>query len=153
MIRFADAPLPAGDYLARVKARWSVLMATEQVRIKVPDVAAKSLLGDAIVFRRGPYSGTGFQPTADLRFRRAERIRLDLPVAPPVDAAGAQLLDRKGKVLAIPVTAGQREDAGRRFVSVELAVAPLAAGDYVIEVSARRGERTEKILTAFRIVP
>jgi VWFA-related protein len=155
LIRFADTPLPAGDYLARVKAQWSVLTTTEQVRIKVPDVsaAAASVLGQPIVFRRGPYTGSGFQPTADLRFRRAERIRVDVPLAAAVESVAAQLLDRKGQPLSVPVTTGQREDGGQRFVTAELALAPLAPADYVIEVSVRRGDKTEKALTALRIVP
>jgi VWFA-related protein len=155
LIRFADAPLPSGDYLARVKAQWSVLTTSEQVRIKVPDVseAAASVLGQPIVFRRGPYAGPGFQPTADLRFRKAERIRLDVPLAAQVDSVAGQLLDRKGQPLRVPVTTGLREDAGQAFLTAEVVLAPLAPGDYVIEVSARRGERTDKVLTALRIVP
>jgi hypothetical protein len=70
-----------------------------------------------------------------------------------VESAAAQLLDRKGQPLPIPVTTGQREDGARRFVTAELALAPLAPADYVIEVSVRRGDKTEKALTAFRIVP
>jgi VWFA-related protein len=155
LIRFADVPLAPGEYLARVKAQWSVLTTTEQVRISVPDGSpgAATVLGQPIVFRRGPYTGAGFQPTADLRFRRAERIRVDMPLAGSVEAVAAQLLDRKGQPLPVPVTTEQREEEGRRFVAAELALAPLAPGDYLIEMSVRRGDRTDKVLTAFRIVP
>jgi VWFA-related protein len=155
LIRFADVPLAPGEYLARVKAQWSVLTTTEQVRISVPDGSPGSatVLGQPIVFRRGPYSGAGFQPTADLRFRRAERIRVDVPLAGSVESVTAQLLDRKGQPLPVPVTTGQHEEEGRRFVTAELALAPLALSDYVIEVSVRRGDKTDKVLTAIRIVP
>jgi len=155
LIRFADVPLAPGEYLARVKAQWSVLTTTEQVRISVPDGSpgAATVLGQPIVFRRGPYTGAGFQPTADLRFRRAERIRVDVPLAGPVDAVAAQLLDRKGQPLPVPVTTAQHEEAGQRFATAELTLAPLALSDYVIEVSVRRGDKTDKVLTAIRIVP
>ena len=155
LIRFADVPLAPGEYLARVKAQWSVLTTTEQVRISVPDGSpgAATVLGQPIVFRRGPYTGAGFQPTADLRFRRAERIRVDVPLAGPVDAVAAQLLDRKGQPLPVPVTAAQREEAGQRSATAELTLAPLGPGDYLIEMAVRRGDKTEKVLTAIRIVP
>jgi hypothetical protein len=138
-----------------VKAQWSVLTTTEQVRISVPDGSpgAATMLGQPIVFRRGPYTGAGFQPTADLRFRRAERIRVDVPLAGSVDAVAAQLLDRKGQPLPVPVTTAQHEEAGQRFATAELTLAPLALSDYVIEVSVRRGDKTDKVLTAIRIVP
>jgi hypothetical protein len=87
-------------------------------------------------------------PTADLRFRRSERLRVEVPSA--ADVAGARLLDRVGKPLAIPVAAASRTDAeGTRWATAELALAPLAPGDYVVEVSAT-GTRT---MAAFRVVP
>jgi len=154
LIRFADAPLPPGTYFARVKAQWSVLTTTEQVRIEVPDVSATSgILGQPTVFRRGPYTGTLYQPTADLRFRKAERIRLDVQVAGPTDSIAGELLDRKGQALAVPVATTRREEGGMAFITAEVVLAPLAPGDYVIAVSAGRGEKTERALTAIRIVP
>lgn len=150
LIRFPDSQ-PPGDYLARVVVKWSVLMTTEQVRIKVPD--APGMLAAPIVFRRGPYTGARFQPTADLRFRRAERIRVEAGVQSGADAVGARLLDRKGMPLAIPVTAEQRDAGGSRVASAELSLAPLALADYVIELSVSRGGKTERSLTAFRLVP
>jgi hypothetical protein len=97
-------------------------------------------------------------PTADLRFRRNEQVRVEIPAASsgPVTA---RLLDRTGKPLAVPVTATVRDDAdGSRWVTAQLALAPLAAGDYVIEIvsgsggsGAPGGER--RMISAFRIVP
>jgi VWFA-related protein len=154
LIRFTDSPLPPGTYFARVKAQWSVLTTTEQVRIEVPDVSATSgVLGQPIVFRRGPYTGAGYQPTADLRFRKAERIRLDVPVAGATDSIAGELLDRKGQALPVPVATTRREEGGMAFITAEVVLAPLAPGDYVIEVTGRRGEKTETALTAIRIVP
>ena len=52
--------------------------------------------------------------------------------------------------MAIPVTAAIRDDAdGSRWRTAQLALAPLAPGDYVVEQSAG----AEKTLTAFRILP
>jgi hypothetical protein len=105
-----------------------------------------------ILFRRGPYSGPGFLPTADPRFRRVERIRVDAPVARP-GVTTARLLDRRGQPLQVPMTTGEREDSGVSFVTGELGLAPLAPADYLIEITVRRGDRDERRLVAFRIVP
>jgi hypothetical protein len=70
--------------------------------------------------------------------------------ASSADTVSARLLDRAGNPLTTPVTAGIQEDAdGLRWRRVEVVLAPLAQGDYIIELSAG-GERT---LTGFRVVP
>ena len=156
--QLAAPRLKAGDYVVKVRLQGkSVETADEsgQLRITLPDVSATTAntLGQPMLCRRGPYTGAGYQPTADLRFRKAERIRVDVPIGATFDSVEARLLDRKGQALPIPVTTGQRDEGGRRFVTAEVVVAPLAPADYLVEVSVRRGEKTEKVLTAFRIVP
>ena len=90
--------------------------------------------------------------TADLRFRRSEHIRVEVPSVSP--AVSARLLDRTGKVLAVPLTAAVREDAdGSRWQTAEVALAPLAVGDYVIELAGGAGGERKRTLVAFRIVP
>ena len=157
-VRVADTPFTPGSYLVKVRLQGKADVAadaSEQVRIAVPDLSTANApaLGQAMVFRRGPFSGAGFQPTADPRFRKAERIRVDVPLAGAIESLTAQLLDRKGQPLPVPVAAAQREEEGLRFATAELALAPLAPGDYLLEVAVRRGDRTEKVLVAFRIVP
>jgi hypothetical protein len=87
-------------------------------------------------------------PTADVRFRRSERLRVEVPSA--VDVTSARLLDRNGKPMpTIPVSVSTRTDAdGTRWATGELLLAPLAPGDYVVEVVA--GET--RTLAAFRVV-
>jgi hypothetical protein len=116
--------------------------------LRVPAPAASTSSG-AIFMRRGPTTGIKDVPTADLRFRRSERIRVEIPTLSTV-APGARLLDRTGKPLAVPVTGALREDPdGSRWQTGELALAPLAPGDYVIELS----EGNARMLSAFRVVP
>jgi hypothetical protein len=103
----------------------------------------------AIVLRRSVTTGNQPMPTADLRFRRTERIIVEVPTTSE-DAGTAQLLGRTGQPMTIPVTTAIRNDAdGSRWRTAQLALAPLAPGDYVIEQSAG----AEKTLTAFRILP
>ncbi len=105
---------------------------------------------EALLFRRGPATGNRVAPAASLVFSRSERLRVDAP-APAGATATARVLDRTGNGLALPVTLGERADdrTGQRWVTADLALAPLAPGDYVVEI-VLAGERP--ILTAIRVV-
>ena len=140
-------PMAPGQYQIRVRATSAgVLPASEMMRISVAAAPAGS---GALFNRRSVSTGNRDAPTADLRFRRTERVIVLLP-ASSADAASARLLDRAGKALAIPVTATIRDEAdGSRWRAAELTLAPLAPGDYLIELT-KAGERT---LTAFRVLP
>ena len=101
------------------------------------------------MWRRGTSTGPQFVRTSDPRFQRSDRLRLELAT----DAAGAvaRLVDRVGKVLQVPVVLTERTDAaeGVRWIVADLTLAPLAPGDYAIEVSA--GGSTQ--VTGFRVIP
>ena len=83
--------------------------------------------GRPLLLRRGPTTGIKFVPTADLQFQRTERLRVDLPMG--ADGAGtptAEVLDRAGKAIAVPVRASARTEDGQTWASAELSLAPLA---------------------------
>jgi VWFA-related protein len=136
--------LKPGGYVVRVRARGTSSPVNETQPVSVapwPDAS------EAIFVRRGQNSGNRDQPTADLRFRRNEQLRVELPA--PEGEVTARLLDRTGKPLPVVVSAGIREDAdGGRWLTGQLALAPLAAGDYIIELAIG----STRTLTAFRIV-
>jgi hypothetical protein len=98
-------------------------------------------------------------PTADRRFHRIEQIGVEVPV-PRATAATARLLDRNGKPRPVPVAAAVREDGdGSVWLTAHLTLAPLAVGDYVIEVTGSGGagraggvEEMARTLVAFRVV-
>jgi hypothetical protein len=115
--------------------------------------AADAPPGDAVLHRSGPFTGRAFQPTTDTRFRRGERLRVDVTVAGPAPTVSARLLDRKGQPLAVPVATAVRDERYLRLASAELAVAPLAFGDYLVEMTLQRGARSDKVVVAIRIVP
>src|SRR5205807_5706324 len=102
------------------------------------------------------------------RFRRSDQIRVEVPT-PRSGQISARLLDRTGKALALPVIAAVRDEAdGSRWQTAQLALAPLAVGDYVIELmekpggagkargagtSGGSGAETKRTLVAFRVIP
>jgi hypothetical protein len=152
MVPVSPSEAAAGEFTVRVRAEGS---GTGTVRVTVP---AAPDAGGAIFLRRGPTTGNKDVPTADLRFRRNERLRVDLPTTDSTPGS-ARILDRTGKPVPIPLTATVRDDRdGARWHSTELALAPLAAGDYLIELSGGSGgsggsSGERRTLVAFRIVP
>jgi hypothetical protein len=124
------------------------LPVSDVARVQVTDKA--STVGEAVLWRRGPSTGQKYLMTADPRFTRTERIRLELPTRATMPAT-AKLLERSGKATIIPVQVSERDDAGSdfRWIVVEAALAPLAPGDYAVEVTADGARQ----VTAFKVVP
>jgi VWFA-related protein len=140
-----DGLVAPGEYTMRVKSQGATGSDTMSMPITLPSAPQSS---GAVFVRRGPMTGNKEMPTADVRFRRSERLRVEVPSA--VDVTSARLLDRNGKPMpTIPVSVSTRTDAdGTRWATGELLLAPLAPGDYVVEVVA--GET--RTLAAFRVV-
>jgi len=114
---------------------------------------AQNLVGKPLLFRRGQSTGPGWVVTTDLRFRRTDRLRIDVPTAAALDTTTATLLDRTGKPLAFPIALAERAESGVRYVSGDIALAPLAIGDYLLEITRRDPAGDSSAITAFRIVP
>ena len=143
-----DRPLAPGEYLVRIAARGvdSTIPTRDTLHVSLSPSPRST---GAIWIRRGISTGNREVATADLRFRRSEQARVEIPTV-ATQAAAARLLDRTGKALAIPVATAIRRDAdGSRWLTAQLALSPLAPGDYVIELS----EGSDRTLAAFRVVP
>ncbi|HEU4687482.1 MAG TPA: VWA domain-containing protein [Vicinamibacterales bacterium] len=145
--------LVPGSYEVRVRARGvgAAATANESIRVTVPSVADGA---GVMFFRRGPTTGNKEVPTADLRFRRSDTLRLLIPASPAMAAGSARLLDRTGKELAVRVTVmPSQEPDGSKWLSGQAALAPLAPGDYLIEIVDTTNGAQRRTLTAFRVVP
>jgi hypothetical protein len=111
------------------------------------------MLGQPIYFRRGTAATAPENPTADRRFRRTERITIQASLSLAPDKVSGELVDRSGKTMALPVGATVVEKDAVRWARAEVALAPLAIGDYVIRITAERGTQKLQMLAPFRIVP
>jgi VWFA-related protein len=154
-----NAPLTPGDYVLRVRvksASGASIPSNDAVSFtlrSVPDATG------AVLVRRGPTTGNKEWPTADRRFRRSETLRVEVP-APDAASPAARLLDRTGKTVPVPVVSAVRDDAdGSRWQTAQLALVPLAPGDYIVELTqsvaggAAGANQTEhRTLVAFRMV-
>ena len=57
-------------------------------------------------------------------------------------------------MVPVPVAATTRLDAdGTRWVVGDVALTPLAPGDYLIEIAIRQQDREQKALAAIKVVP
>jgi VWFA-related protein len=147
-LRGPDAPAP-GEYSIQLQLSGAGgAPVGEVLRIVVPE--STSSLGEALLLRRGPTTGPRYARTADPRFYRTDRLRLELPTDSREPATG-RLRDRRGGALATPVQITAREDDSGQFrwIVADVPLTSIAPGDYAVEVTQGGATR----FTAFRVVP
>ncbi len=146
-----------GVYEVRLtsKAAGATLGTSETLQVVVPKAAPGDgpLLGQPAVFRRGPFTGADWTPAADLRFRRQERVRIEAAVVGTSEPTTARLLDRTGNPLPLPAVPSERQEGGARVVAADVVLAPLTAGDYLLEIAVGSGASARRTVAAFRIIP
>lgn len=152
-----DVWLDPGTYAVRVRVTPAAggLPTTDTTRFELP-VSPKSgelALGQPVYARKGQTGGGDGEPTADLRFRRTERIVAAVSSALKPAEVGAELLDRMGQALAVPATAVLQERDGAFWVRAEAALASLAPGSYVLRITAAHQAERRQVLAPFRIIP
>jgi hypothetical protein len=105
--------------------------------------------------RASPVTRQKFVPTADPRYRRNEKVRVEVPVAPGATSVKGELLDQTGKVMtAIPVASAlvAPDDSGIGWATADLALVPLGAGDYIVRVEVVHPDGTLRTLTGFKVM-
>jgi VWFA-related protein len=143
-IAIAPPPLEPGDYKVLIRTKGVAALGSTE---SAPFTLDADPLGTGTLFFRRV--GLREVPTADLRFRRTERLIVETPASLGSDIS-ARLLGRTGTSLNVPAAATIRDDAdGTRWRRVEIALAPLAPGEYIVETTAG----SDRTLTAFRVVP
>lgn len=113
--------------------------------------AAGALLGKPLAYRAASAAASAYKPLAAFQFRRTERVRLEWPATQALDSHQARLLDRTGKPIAIPLETTTRETSGTTMLTTGLNLAPLSNGDYLIEITAKAGEKTDTQVVAIRV--
>lgn len=111
---------------------------------------AGSALGSPLIYRLA--TPTTPRPAGSLEFRRTERIQVRWPVAGAGVAGGeARVLGRDGVPLGLAVPVRQLDEQGVRFVVADLNLAPLTAGEYIIEVTATADGKPVSSQLAIRV--
>ena len=147
-VTLPSVPEKIVDVRARLKSDAVLTPATDSVQTEIGSTATQPL-----AFRRGPSTANRLMPAADFRFTRSERVRLEIPTAPDAKPGAGRMLDRNGLPLQLPVTVGERTDeaTGQKWITADVVLAPLAAADYVIEVTTSQGRADSKLLTGIRV--
>ena len=137
-----EGDIPDAEYAVRVR-----VSPEADANVALSDTARVLLaraprgLSEPLVWRRGPSTGPRFVQTATSRFQRQDRLRLEF--ATRLDSAPAgRLVDRAGSMLQVPVVVTSRSDeaeGGLRWIVAEVALAPLAQGEYEVEVEVPSG--------------
>jgi hypothetical protein len=138
----------AGPWRVSVRATGSSGDLSEQFAITSPAADQGAMLGLPLIFRAGTAASATRAPVASFQFLRSERLHIEWPAHGRIDERVARLLDRRGQPLAVPVATAERDGA----VSADVGLAPLAEGDYLVELSAAAAGRSERSLVAFRVV-
>ncbi len=153
IVQATDA-LPQGRYTVRMAMTPAGGASPLRVDSTVVVEDSELIGASGLVLRRGPATGTQYLPTADLRFQRTERLRLEVPRFAPGGVVTARLLGRTGAALPVNVAVTEREDSERgSLVVADLTLAPLAQGDYVVEVLVEKEGARALATHAFRLVP
>jgi VWFA-related protein len=153
----AVVPLPAtaaaGEYRVQVRitAASKIDSVGDGVAVTVP--ARPVTIGDPLVLRRGPQTGVKYVPTADLRFRRQERVRLEAPIVIPLDRVKATLVSQAGQPMPLPVQVTERVEGASRIAVIDVSLAPLAAGGYAIMVTDTDPSSTTRVLVPLQVIP
>jgi hypothetical protein len=109
--------------------------------------------GEPLVFHRGPSTGNQVQPAGAHIFPRSDRLHLELEAQTGALVWVGALLDRNGTKTVVPVATGERIDAatGQRWLTADITLAPLAAGDYIVELTSTEGKEQRRTLLAIRV--
>jgi VWFA-related protein len=145
-----EATLPPGQYTVRAELmpRTTRLALNVSTQTAVPEDGAL-VSADVLASRRGPSTGLAYVPTADQRFRRTERIRVEVPLMAEGVAGIGRVLTRAGQALPLVVTYSATATAG----IAEVALAPLSTGEYVLELTLTKDAASATVVYGFRIIP
>jgi VWFA-related protein len=152
----SDRPLAPGRY--SVRAELTARNARQPIQITTFAIvpADNAEVGSGLLaLRRGPSTGLAYVGTADPRFRRTERLRVEVPLAGDQFTGTGRLLTREGQATALNVTFTTRTDDAtmQQFGVGEVILAPLAEGEYVLELSLVKNGKTDVVSYGFRVVP
>lgn len=157
----AVIPLPTGfsmgDY--RVQMRLNAQSHSDALSDSTTvQVAAPGLIATPTLLRRGPSTGTIYLATADVRFRRADRLRLEAPSRLPAAQVKVSAVDQRGQPLTLPIQVSDRQDGQATLIVADVSLAPLAPGGYAVILAASADASSaaaanERVIVPFQLIP
>jgi VWFA-related protein len=138
-----------GPWTTAVRAGGDGERAQDQTQM---EVVSGVLLGAPMAWRATPSPRSPLLPLADFQLTRRDRLHVEWPILQDAATRTARLLDRRGQPLGQPLPVSAAPD-GRHAAAVDLPIASLPEGDFVLELAATSGAgQTERRVLAFRVV-
>ena len=148
LVRLPTADIGAGPWRVVVQAPGRDGRIEQEITV-TPTVA--QFVGDPVAFRAAPSPRSPLRPLAQAQLSRLERLRVEWPIISQADTHTARLLDRSGRPLGQPLPFTPLP-ADRQDLAIDLPLAALSEGEYVVELVATRGVESERRLLAFRVI-
>ena len=148
LVRLPEPSSP-GPWEARVVVGAPDAGLTASLSVAAP--TASALVSDPILYRATPSPRSPLWPSASHRFTRNDRLHLEWTTHGALESHVARLLDTRGQPLAVGVALTEPPNAARPTLAGDVSLAPLAPGDYLLELVVGKGGATERHLVAIRI--
>jgi VWFA-related protein len=103
--------------------------------------------------RRGPSTGLAYVRAEQPMFRRTERLRVEMPMPPGATKVAGRVLTTLSQPLPLLVGYTTTETNGQVTGIADVTLAPLAVGNYVLELTFEVNGQQEAASYEFRIVP
>jgi hypothetical protein len=103
--------------------------------------------------RRGPSTGLTYVRATEARFRRTERLRVEVVLPAGASATTGRVLTNQRQALPLIVTVSTQETAGQIVTIGDVTLAPLAIGQYVLELTYEVSGVKASTSYDFRIIP
>lgn len=122
-------------------------------RSRVVGLDSGSSFSLPLLYRAMSPPAAPFLPVADRQFQRNERLRAEWMVASPTPVRlRARLLQTTGRPLTYVPPVVSEERGNVTLARVDLALTPIAAGDYLIELVAESNGQERSTLLAVRVL-
>jgi len=155
----AAIPLPAGFAMGnyRVQMRLNAQSHTDALSDSTTvQVAAPGLIASPALLRRGPATGLAYLATADQRFRRGDRLRLEALARVPATQVKVTAVDQRGQPLNLPIQVTDRQDGEATLIVADVSLAPLAPAGYAIVLTLNPSQEKsseERVIVPFQVIP
>ena len=103
--------------------------------------------------RRGPSTGLAYVRATEARFRRTERLRVEVVLPAGASATAGRVLTNQRQALPLVVTVSTQETAGQMVTIGDVTLAPLAIGQYVLELTYEVNGVKASTSYSFRMIP
>jgi VWFA-related protein len=103
--------------------------------------------------RRGPSTGLTYVRATEARFRRTERLRVEVVLPAGASAITGRVLTNQRQALPLIVTVSTQETAGQMVTIGDVTLAPLAIGQYVLELTYEVSGQKNTTTYNFRMIP